>query len=208
MKKALYSLLVFLFCSSHLEAQDFSAGFMVGPVVSEIDGDGVGGLDKLGYSFGGFVNREIDKNITFQFEIRFTEKGSKKPADLKNDDPESWTIKLSYIDFPLLLQYTPDAPVVFEAGAGPAYLLGVKYRDESGTLPHDNSDEVYKRLEAFGCVGAHFIFNDHASVNARYNYSFLNISKAEAIPELWGFLNFADQSVFNKVISLSFYYTF
>ncbi len=53
-------------CVDHccsVRAQEFNAGIFGGVTASQVDGDSYGGYNKLGFTAGVFVNREIDNNI-------------------------------------------------------------------------------------------------------------------------------------------------
>ena len=84
--------------------QNFKAAILVGANFSQVDGDQLGGYNKLGLNTGIEISRSVNDNWDAAFEIRYTMKGSKKVLDPKSLDP---TLKLSYhyIEVPLLAKY-------------------------------------------------------------------------------------------------------
>ena len=62
-------------------AQDFGAQFLVGANFSQVDGDQLGGYNKLGANLGVQIDREITEDWSGAFELRYSMKGAKKVID-------------------------------------------------------------------------------------------------------------------------------
>ena len=64
--------------SLSLSGQTFKAGLLAGLSGSQIEGDGYGGYNKLGFIAGGFSNVDLNEKWSTQIEIYFINKGSFK----------------------------------------------------------------------------------------------------------------------------------
>ena len=97
----------FLLISELSFAQKFNAGFSAGLVASDIDGADTRDTDndfhKLGFTVGGIVNTQLNKNNQFHFEINYIQKGSLQPPDSLNNG--YFKIALGYIEIPILLKH-------------------------------------------------------------------------------------------------------
>ena len=104
------TLIFFLLILINVYPNTFNGGLSAGTSFSQIDGDRQSGYHKLGLSGGFFVNRNISSIISYQFEIKYIEKGAN---DTKNID---YKISLKYIQFPLSLRYLYKKKYLFEGG--------------------------------------------------------------------------------------------
>ncbi len=91
-------------------------GALEGMTTSQISGDGHAGFHKYGMVGGLFFRKDISPKLTLQLEAIYKEKGSRFYADnITNPNPSNvyyesptygYLLRLNYIEFPLLLQYT------------------------------------------------------------------------------------------------------
>src|SRR5690554_5506952 len=87
-------MLVFL-CSTSIKAQNsFRAGASFGVIASQVAGDGYGGFDKAGLFGGPFVNIYTSENWSWQMEINYAQKGSRKNPNTAEGDHESFIMRL------------------------------------------------------------------------------------------------------------------
>ena len=117
MKRLPVALLVFLLPLAAL-TQNFNGGIIAGGVVSQVDGDTWVGYHKFGYLAGGYVSLRISPHSSFQLEMEYIQKGSRKNADLETGDMSSYLLRLHYLEIPVLYQYTFGRR--FAAEIGPA----------------------------------------------------------------------------------------
>ena len=75
----------------------FNGGFMLGPTLSQIHGDGVGGFDKYGFHFGTVVKMTSRSKNGMQLSVIYNQKGSREPANIQLEKP-SHRYKLVYFD--------------------------------------------------------------------------------------------------------------
>lgn len=83
-------------------AQETAFGLKAGVNLANISGDDTDDLDSLtGFMGGGFVDIPMSPTFSIQPEIYYAQKGAKF-----NDTGTDVSIKLDYVDVPLLLKYT------------------------------------------------------------------------------------------------------
>ena len=73
----LFFVTALLFVTVLSYGQRFHGGPMTGLVVSQVDGDNLGGYNKPGIRAGGWVNTQISDLTTLQLELQYIQKGSK-----------------------------------------------------------------------------------------------------------------------------------
>ena len=73
-----FFLLLLVMVSSSLQAQRFNAGLMLGGVTSQVDGDTYDGYHKWGYLGGGYVSLQLSPHSSFQMELEYIQKGSRR----------------------------------------------------------------------------------------------------------------------------------
>lgn len=169
MKKIVY-IFFFLISGWNLQAQDFGAALHIGSNFSQVDGDQLGGYNKVGLNAGLEINRQIKPDWQAAFEIRFSMKGAKKVIDIDNPSPD---LKLSYhyLEVPLLARYTKLEKITPYGGIS----LGVNVfnqRDDNGFI---SKEEKLNRAEVGFHLGGNYALNDQWSVDFRHTYSLLSV---------------------------------
>ena len=86
-------------------SQKFNGGAMIGIAASQVAGDNYSGFNKAGPLGGFFINLQPWDHSSFQFELFYIQKGSKKNANYAEGDDESYLLRLNYIEVPLLYQF-------------------------------------------------------------------------------------------------------
>lgn len=159
-------LIMAMFPVKGLLAQSFNSGIFGGLTVSQVDGDFYRGYNKLGFTGGVFVNREIDRNFYWQMELKYVTKGA-----LENDPNVSYD-KTVYrcIELPLSVFYLLDEKYQFELGISPEVLLSYSAYDANGKLdPSNYPDNRRFGLNVFAGIVYWFIPN--TGVGFRLTYS-------------------------------------
>lgn len=149
-------------------AQRFNAGVFGGVTAAQIDGDSYSGFNKLGFTAGAFVNREIDYSVFWQIEIKYATRGVYKgPTD---SDPTLYRSTYRYVEIPLSVHYLHDDKIQIEAGTSPEVLISVRFSDQDGLIDPSNYPENRRfGLSVFG--GLHYWFTTTTGVGIRYTYS-------------------------------------
>lgn len=200
------SLLAILFLCVTAHSQAFYGGLALGGVTSQIDGDHNNGFHKVGLTGGAFVGMEINDIFDAQFEIKYIQKGSKSSAD----DPEQFTIRLDYIELPLIASANLGFLSIngnkldwisFEAGASVDVLA---YTNQKNNGANEDSNR-WKRLCVNGILGAKFnVLEKKLQIGTRVITS---INSAYAGNYLQA-LRFGQWGAFNDVLELVLYYRF
>lgn len=171
-----YFLYIFLLFTWQLKAQTdvkiFKAGVIGSLNSAQIDGDGYAGFDKVGWSIGGFVNRNIKEKLSYQFEINYITKGSFDRPDFNAGKFFSKKITLHYIEVPLLLKLQ-----VKKIGLelGPTFATLVKY-NETNTSGNLTSLQPFNKFELGYVLGADIKLSKRLNAIWRFQSSITPIS--------------------------------
>ncbi len=186
-------------------AQKFNAGIVAGGLVSQVDGDNWNGYHKYGFLAGGYVNLKISPHSSFQMEMEYIQKGSRKNADSANPADQTYLLRLNYLEIPVLYQYTFARR--FSAEIGPAADILLGSYEESDGLEVTNTVPL-RGLTLSGIIGISGYITRHLKANFRFNYSLLSIRNATA-PYPPGYRKILfEWGQFNNVMSLSLFWDF
>ena len=197
-----FFLLMLLIASSSIEAQRFNAGLMLGGVTSQVDGDTYDGYHKWGYLGGGYVLLRISPHSSFQMELEYIQKGSKR-NDTSVSGGDTYLLRLHYIEIPVLYQYTFKNRFYFEAGPAADISIGsLELRNEA--VPPET---VPLRPVTFtGIFGFGAYLTNHLRINVRSNYSLNSIRSKNNYGGYRRILFETGQ--YNNVLSLSLLWDF
>tara|TARA_B100001564_G_C20603021_1_gene653701 strand:- start:248 stop:874 length:627 start_codon:yes stop_codon:yes gene_type:complete len=164
---------------TELKAVRFNGGFIFGPTLSQIHGDGAGGFDKFGFHFGGIVKMTNQNKNGIYLSIVYNQKGSKEPANPQQQDFSSHRYRLTYIDVPIVYSlHTTYAD--FQFGIQPSILISKK--ESINKLGYTDFLQPEIHPFDFGVViGAQKNYGRRSSVFTRITQSIIPISP---VPEL------------------------
>lgn len=206
MKKStilLLLLVLLLINGSKAQEKGFESGIRAGINAAQVNGDDMAGFNKLGFVGGLLVNYNYSEKWKFGFEMLFSQKGSKRVLNQKTMTYSSgiWhSLRLNYIEVPVLATYSFNDHIKVQGGIGGAYLFSHKLEDPSGA--YDNDD--FRKYEINATLGAYYQFTDKWSLYARYTNSILPINKDYALgPYTRGF-----GGLTSLVASFGLYYHF
>jgi hypothetical protein len=153
-------------------AQQFDARLLVGANFSQVDGDRLGGYNKLGLNTGIQISRKIQEDWNAAFELRYSMKGSKKVIDPETFDP---TLKISfhYIEVPLIAEYQGFEKIKPYGGLS-AGVNVFNQRDDNGIVSEEQDLRVWETSVNLGAV---YFLNDRLGVDLRHTYSLTSIRK-------------------------------
>jgi hypothetical protein len=149
--------------------------------LSSTDDDG-GSDNRAGLVAGVGLIKPLAPGWAFQSELTYSMKGAKS-----SDTGGDLTVKLSYLELPLLLRYDigsqPDMRPFVHAGFAPALKLSCKFEVSNGTVSGSEScDDIGDDAKTFDLGfmfggGLAFRHMDHTfSVGVRYNLGLLDIA--------------------------------
>lgn len=202
------SLLAILFLCVTAHSQAFFGGIALGGVTSQVDGDHNNGFHKVGLTGGVFVGYEIDDIFEAQFEIKYIQKGAKSSAD----DPNPFTIRLDYVELPLVASANLGFLningnkldwISIEAGASVDVLA---YTNQKNNGANEGSNR-WKRFCINGILGLKFnIIEKKLQLGTRVITS-INSAYAGNLSDESAY-RFGHRGAFNDVLELVLYYRF
>ncbi|PCI99885.1 MAG: hypothetical protein COB15_03610 [Flavobacteriales bacterium] len=181
-------LFIFILLSSLTSSAQF---FKVGPIAgicgAQVEGDGYGGYNKLGFIAGGFVNTALSEKMAVQFEIYFINKGSFDAAHPDKGDYEKFSLNINYIEIPVILKYKYHK-FDFEIGLYIAKLVGTPHlENEFGEI--FVTQYPFEPYDFGGLIGLSYQINKRFSCNLRTKNSFVPIRDFESYDQQIGILN-------------------
>lgn len=175
MKKivSLLTIIILIIIKLECHAQSFDGGLTGGLVTSQIQGDGYGGFHQLGCTAGLFARFPQKGSISWQVELKYSLYGAHSSADEVNQGMNPMSIRLHYIELPVMFRYDlsgiringrPLDFITLEVGVSNDFLMrGTQSADfEDGV---DNPSWLFYSLTAN--VGLQFDINKHLGINVR-----------------------------------------
>ncbi|MCP4521131.1 MAG: PorT family protein [Cytophagales bacterium] len=162
MKNKLFIILLFVGLGTAV-AQSMNARLLLGFNAAQVDGDHLGGYNKLGLVAGASVSFPIKKDtLFFEQEILYSQKGSR---NTRNEDAFKYTMHT--LETNLLLNYYPVSPRVYlRGGVKIGYLL-----DASIDRGYGNEDitPLFRSFEMTYVVGIGYDINEKITLNAHFS---------------------------------------
>jgi hypothetical protein len=200
-----FFLIMIMTVSLSAAAQKFNGGVLAGGLISQVDGDSWKGYDKVGFMAGGFVGLRLSPHSSFQMEMEYIQKGSRKNADLEKGDVSSYLFRIHYLEIPVLYQFTFARRLSVEAGPAVDVLLG--YYEEMDNVP-DPPTEPLRPVTLSGILGASVNITKNLKTTFRFNYSLLSLrNSAPPYPAVYRKILF-EYGQYNNVLSLSLSWDF
>lgn len=200
------------FALAQMNAQEVKFGVKAGLNLASIGGDETDDVDaRTSFHIGGIVEIVITEKFSVQPELLYSAQGAKSKFSESGADfsfSEESTIKLDYINLPIMAKYYLAEGFSIEAGPQIGFLLSAKEDYEfsetfNGTTV-SGSEEIdlkdFTNSIDFGIgVGASYKLDSGLNFSARYNLGLSNIYDGE------GSDDFKNQ---NNVLQLSIGYMF
>ncbi|HRN41293.1 MAG TPA: porin family protein [Vicingus sp.] len=176
----------FLLFSLSFYGQVFKVGLLAGLSGSQVEGDGYGGYNKLGFIVGGFTNIEHSEKFSTQLDMYFINKGSQKNPKTSEGDVDAFKLNINYVEMPFALRYHYKKFIV-EAGLYYSVFLNYSMSDEFGEV----TDEPFpfKKYDFGGFLGLNYKINEHIIFNLRSKNSFVPVRDFQNLDQQIGILN-------------------
>lgn len=205
MKKNYYyniALLMCLLCtvSANLYSQSFQGGVLGGLVGSQVAGDTYSGFNKAGLTGGGWIALDVTPRSQLQMELSFIQKGSRENPDDERGKYDTYIMRISYVELPVLYRLKYSTVLNFETGLALNFLMH-----------HDESLNGYELTNPFAQHNLNFILglsynlSNNVRVNFRTNNSLFSIRKEKVTGDVW---RFWDHGQFSDALVLSLYVKF
>ena len=123
LKYTYLSILVFFLVIPYAKSQQFNGGIAAGVVGSQVAGDTYSGFDKAGIYAGGWVNLPVKERSSWQMELDYIQKGSRRNPDPKSPDPTYYIMRLGYTELTFLYQFKLHSGLILEGGPAFSFLL-------------------------------------------------------------------------------------
>lgn len=191
---------MFLLVVNAAAAQRFDAGLIAGFNGSQVEGDAFKGYNKAGVLAGIFVQTDVAPAILAGFEIKYSQKGSRRKYDPKNPEVDQYIMRLGYIDIPVFMAFRANDRSLILGGIAPGVLIHSKELNSDGEFPEEDR-HPFNTFDLQPFVGFQFDFLEHASVDLRFALSVIPIRDRPGETNYYW-----HNSQFNNVISLALYY--
>ena len=159
--------------------REFSGGLVVGPVTSQISGDGLGGWDKFGFTGGGWVRIPVGDKTGLLMSLVYINKGSRTVDTLSRT---TFAYQLDYIEMPLLLDYkSPFLNNKLHGQVGPS--VGVNIRQKVNSYGN-----IFEPSPTFELLDISIVGGIAYDVTAKYQIalrtstSFIPTRQAPSVP--------------------------
>ena len=183
-------------------AQQFNAGASFGVNASQVSGDGYAGFDKAGITAGIFSNTRFTKNFNFQFEINYSEKGSRKNARPDKNDNDFFLLRMPYIEVPVMLLYKKNK-FTYEGGFSYSRLLSYYLEDENGRFKIEEQLNQFSNSDFSFLMGINFNFSENLIMNWRFYTSFIPFREYDSVGS-----QLFDRGMYHHYVGFSMKYQF
>lgn len=199
-----------VFAMSVLSAQEIKYGAKAGLNLSTFTGDDEDVKSLVGFHIGGFAEFKISDKFSVQPELLYSAQGGEREYSYSDEMgfvTGKETIKLGYLNLPVMAKYYVAPGFSVEAGPQVGFLLSAKndYDYRSSFFGENLSDsgeiDIKDNLKSidFGFnFGAGYEFTENIFVQARYNLGLSSINEDSE----------SDIDVKNAVLQVSFGYKF
>jgi hypothetical protein len=187
----------FLGGTSLLFSQYFKGGLTLGLTGSQMDGDNLGGYNKLGISTGMFVRRDFSDRTAMMGEIKFIMKGAAKTTSLNS--PTTYKMTLYYFELPLTFIYRTSKKVEVEMGLAAAYFASATA--DYGYGP-ENVSALFKITDWSYLAGVYYNYSERLTFNLKFSYSLWPVSTFPGNLTVWG-----TYGQYNHLLDMAVYYT-
>lgn len=155
-------------------AQNINIGVVAGVNASQVAGDDFSGFKKAGLVVGGYADFYVSEKINLQFEILYSEKGSRKNPKTDEGDTEFFLLQMNYIEVPLMIRYRNNN-FTYEAGLYLSQLINDHLEDENGPFEIPPETNQLKSRDFGFLIGLNYNFNEHLIMNWRFSNSILPV---------------------------------
>lgn len=154
--------------------QKFNAGVIVGLNGSQLSGDTYSGYNQPGIYGGLFVQTTLSNEMQLNFDVAFSQKGSRHNPRPEKGDFSQYYLRLNYIEIPVYLSIPIKKIDKISAEVGVCYATLLDYFEE---VNYFNQHKVrpFKKTEFSGFIGLGYQLNSTFKLHIRANNSILPI---------------------------------
>lgn len=182
--------------------QSFNAGILAGINASQVAGDSYSGFNKAGILVGLYSDIDISSKINLQFEINYSQKGSRKNPNTAEGDTEFFLLRLDYVDIPVMARVRHNK-FTFEGGVYYGQLVNNYIEDENGPTEIPAEFNKFNEYDFGGLIGINFNVTENIIMNWRYSNSIIPTRKHDSNAVFW-----FNRGTYNNYMSFSLRYEF
>lgn len=183
-------------------SQNINIGILAGVNASQLSGDGYSGFKKAGILIGGYSNFDVSEEFNFQFEINYSQKGSRKNPKTDEGDTDFFLLRMNYVEVPAMIRYKKKK-FIYEAGLYYAQLVGSYLEDENGRFEIPEQLNQFKNDDYGFLLGFDFSVTENIIMNWRYSNSILAVREYDSGANFW-----FDSGLIHHYLSFSMRYEF
>lgn len=182
MKRILLSAALVLLSMMACRAQSFTFGPKVGVNFANLSINDVGGYAiqnpmRVGFVFGGFACYNFGGMLSAQVELVYSSQGSK----LRDDNGNKGTIKLDYINIPMLAKFNIIGNLSVNAGLQVGFLVRKKFKDDVREL---GRAMTFHTADLAIPLGVSYDFPNNLTLDLRYDVGLVNAVKSGSLGSL------------------------
>ncbi len=192
MKSIIIFFALLFLTGTNLFSQNFNGGIIGGASATQISGDQLAGFNKSGLNIGAFVNLNTNKYSSWQMELKYIQKGSRKNVSKSDTTAESryiYRLRLNYIEIPVLFKYDLKGlskfasdtsyhlinKLSFEIGLAYAVLVGSS--EEDAVMSKTLYSPPFNKGDLSVLAGFYYEISDNVKLNFRWTGSILPVRK-------------------------------
>lgn len=197
-----FSLLLLFIVALHFNAfsQGFNAGILAGINASQVSGDGINGFNKAGILLGLYTNIDVSDAINLQFELNYSEKGSRKNPKPSKGDNDFFLLRTNYIEVPVMARFVKRS-FTYEGGFYYGRLINDFLEDENGEFDIPPELNQFKKNDIGILLGLNYNFTEHIIMNWRISSSIITFREFDS----GGSFRF-NNGLFHHYLSFNFRY--
>ncbi|MAC94790.1 MAG: hypothetical protein CMC96_04740 [Flavobacteriales bacterium] len=197
-----FAFVFFSFTITSSYGQSFNAGILAGINASQVTGDSYSGFNKAGILVGLYSDIDISSKINLQFEINYSQKGSRKNPNTAEGDTEFFLLRLDYIDIPVMARVRHNK-FTFEGGVYYGQLVNNYIEDENGPTEIPAEFNKFNEYDFGGLIGINFNVTENIIMNWRYSNSIIPTRRHDSNAVFW-----FNRGTYNNYMSFSLRYEF
>ena len=197
-----FAFVFFSFTITSSYGQSFNAGILAGINASQVTGDSYSGFNKAGILVGLYSDIDISSKINLQFEINYSQKGSRKNPNTAEGDTEFFLLRLDYIDIPVMARVRHNK-ITFEGGVYYGQLVNNYIEDENGPTEIPAEFNKFNEYDFGGLIGINFNVTENIIMNWRYSNSIIPTRRHDSNAVFW-----FNRGTYNNYMSFSLRYEF
>ena len=160
-------------------SQNIKIGAIAGINASQVGGDGLSGFRKAGLVLGGFADLDVSEKINLQFEIIYSQKGSRKNPKTDEGDTEFFLLQMDYIEVPIMARYR-NKKFTYDAGLYIGQLVNSHIEDENGPFSIPPQNNQLKDQDFGFLIGLNYNFTENLIMNWRFSNSLVNVREFDS----------------------------